>query len=149
CFTPPSGTPPVTPPPDPCVTDPDGPGCPCTGQCVTTPDGWVVHAIDTKAIFAHLWSGPEGVQVPSCPSREYLNNYGYLETPPELTCPPCTCGPSAGKCTVPPGFTAYPDSCPGMTNGYPFFPSPWWDGTCQATGFTSSVGSAQVSESFM
>src|SRR5262249_37319572 len=81
---------------------------------------------------------------PSCPDPSYAAFHGYLDTPPDVTCPPCTCGPSVGYCGPSDGLIALETGCPGAGNFSQFLPPGGLDGTCQATGITSSSASVVV-----
>jgi len=128
---------------DPCAEDPASCNLgTCSGQCAPPAPGFAEDMV-------LLWSGPVGSPVPACPSVTPYGTPGYLDTPPAVTCPACSCGLSLGDCGEPP-VTANDVSCSAADGGAPLdFPATWI-GACNAlspapTADSVTVGSVPIS----
>lgn len=128
-------------PSDPCANDPalcqDAGQGTCTGQCLPAANG---------GLYALIWSGPEGATPPACPSVANIHQEtGYLDTPPSVTCSPCTCSPSENVCSPSGTMSANAAACPATgASVQPFNAPPVWDGTCNAMDPVSSAASLTV-----
>ncbi len=78
-----------------------------------------------------FWSGPLD-EAPPCPERAPITAYeGYAGLTATLTCPSCSCGPSA--CLWPEALLAGESCMPGGP-AIPYPIPPGWDGSCTSTG---------------